>query len=373
MKMRTHTIALWLMSLLLMVGCSTIDDDLSDCGNEYELDYELRLVTNMTTELKTQLSTQTELSLAHSLRTHLSGVFTDFAHDVDLSFYDTQGDSLRLQHDEHIMDANQASYTLNLPKRQYMHLAVANIVDDKLIDLVDDDRCHRSKLILLQGSTSSAAGASTRPAVGGFPDDNAIDSHTTGIFTARQPMEVLEGVDQEFNVHLYMANCAAVLVIDTVGSGVKDIKVYSKGFATGFNIADSSYVFVNEPPLVRTQLVTSEEGENGELAYCSVTFPSREADDSEGSSTTRTVIETEDPFITPLADESLWEFHIYATASDESTTLTKLFIRHPLRAGQLMIIKAKARPDGSMDTGNPTVGVSVTLNWNEGGHYHPEF
>lgn len=361
MKMRTHTIALWLMSLLLMVGCSTIDDDLSDCGNEYELDYELRLVTNMTTELKTQLSTQTELSLAHSLRTHLSDVFTDFAHDVDLSFYDTQGDSLRLQHDEHIMDANQASYTLNLPKRQYMHLAVANIVDDKLVDLVDDDRCHRSKLILLQGGSLRSI------------DDDAIDSHTTGIFTARQPMEVLEGVDQEFNVHLYMANCAAVLVIDTIGSGVKDIKVYSKGFATGFNIADSSYVFVSEPPLVRTRLVTSEDDENGELAFCSVTFPSREADDSEGNSKTRTVIETEDPFITPLADESLWEFHIYATAHDESTTLTKLFIRHPLRAGQLMIIKAKARPDGSVDTSNPTVGVSVTLNWNEGGHYNPEF
>lgn len=348
---------------LLPASCSLIDDSLDDCDvkDSYELDYELRLVTNMSTELKTQLSTETELSLAHSLRTHLSGVFTDFAHDVDLSFYDTQGDSLRLQHDEHIMDANQASYTLNLPKRQYMHLAVANIVDDKLVDLVDDDRCHRSKLILLQGGSLRSV------------DDDAIDSHTTGIFTARQSMEVLEGVDQEFKVHLYMANCAAVLVIDTVGSGVKDIKVYSKGFATGFHVADSSYVFVNEPPLVRTQLVTSEDDENGELAFCSVTFPSREADDSEGSSTTRTVIETEDPFITPLADESLWEFHIYATASDESTTLTKLFIRHPLRAGQLMIIKAKARPDGSINTNNPTVGVSVTLNWNEGGHYHPEF
>ena len=216
--------------------------------------------------MKTQLSTETELSLAQSLRTHLSDVFTDFAHDVDLSFYDTQGDSLRLQHDEHIMDANQASYTLNLPKRQYMHLAVANIVDDKIVDLVNDERCHRSELILLQGDTRSATAS----------DDDAIDSHTTGIFTARQPMDILEGVDQQFNVHLYMANCAAVLVIDTIGSGVKDIKVYSKGFATGFHIADSSYVFVSDPPLVRTKVVTSEDDENGELAFCSVTFPSRE-------------------------------------------------------------------------------------------------
>jgi hypothetical protein len=69
-----------------LASCSIIDDTPGECGykENYELDYELRLVTNMTTELKTQLSTQTELSLAHSLRTHLSDVFTDFAHDVDL-------------------------------------------------------------------------------------------------------------------------------------------------------------------------------------------------------------------------------------------------------------------------------------------------
>jgi hypothetical protein len=180
-------------------------------------------------------------------------------------------------------------------------------------------------------------------------------------------MDILEGVDQQFNVHLYMANCAAVLVIDTIGSGVKDIKVYSKGFATGFHIADSSYVFVSDPPLVRTKVVTSEDDEDGELAFCSVTFPSREP------STTRTVIETIDPFVSPEANESLWEFHIYAIASDGSTTLTKFFIRRPLRAGQLMIIKAKARPDGSVDSSSEKVGISVTLNWSEGGHYHPEF
>ena len=127
-------------------ACSVIDDDLSVCDTSYELDYELRLVTNMNTELKTQLSTETQLSLSHALHTHLSDIFTDFAHDVDLSFYDTQGDSLRLQHDEHIMDANQASYALNLLKRQYMHLAVANIVDNPLVDLVNDDRCHTSRL-----------------------------------------------------------------------------------------------------------------------------------------------------------------------------------------------------------------------------------
>ena len=115
-----------MMGALALSSCSTIDDDLSNCANDFELDYELRLVTNMTTELQTQLNTETDVSVATALRTYLSDIFTDFAHDVDLSFYDTEGDSLRLQHDEHVMDANQASYTLNLPMRQYMHLAAAN-------------------------------------------------------------------------------------------------------------------------------------------------------------------------------------------------------------------------------------------------------
>ena len=81
--------SLLIAHLTLCASCSTIDDDLSQCGNDYEMDYELRLVTNMTTEMKMQLSTETEMNLAQALRTHLSDVFTDFAHDVDLSFYDT--------------------------------------------------------------------------------------------------------------------------------------------------------------------------------------------------------------------------------------------------------------------------------------------
>lgn len=348
------------LSLLAFASCSTIDDDLSQCGNDYELDYELRLVTNMTTELKTQLTTETELNLAQALRTHLSDIFTDFAHDVDLSFYDTQVDSLRLQHDEHIMDANQASYTLYLPMRQYMHLAVANIVDNPLVSLANDERCHQSTL--LQNPSLSQA------PVLRSESDEIVQSHTTGIFTARQPMEVLEGVDQQFNVHLYMANCAAALVVDTIGSGIREMKVYATGFATGFNIADSAFIYSNKPPLVIANPVQAQNSD--EVAFCTVNFPSPEPEPTEAS--TRVVIETTDPFVGPTSDKSLWEFRIYTMTHDGTTTENVLYIRRPLRAGQLMIIKVKARPDGSVTTGDSTVGVSVTLNWNDGGHHEWE-
>ncbi|MBQ9216524.1 MAG: hypothetical protein IJ159_07210, partial [Prevotella sp.] len=224
-----------------MTGCSVIDEDQSDCVQpQAELDYELKLVTNMTTELRTELTTQTDIQLASALKDHLSDIFTDFAHDVDLSFYDTQGDSSLLQKDQHIMDANQASYTLNLPMRQYMHLAAANVVDNDIVEVVNDNMCHRSMLHQVIRDT--------------------IDSHGTGLFTARQPMEVLGDVSQNFDVHLYMANCAASLVIDPRGHGQLDkIRVFSTGFATGFNICDSAYVYDSYSPVVRTTLTETDD------------------------------------------------------------------------------------------------------------------
>ena len=50
-------VSVCLSALLLLTGCSTIDDDLSDCGVDYQMDYHLQLVTNFNTELQTQLTT----------------------------------------------------------------------------------------------------------------------------------------------------------------------------------------------------------------------------------------------------------------------------------------------------------------------------
>ena len=339
-------------STLLLFSCSMIDEDQSDCGVEAKVDYELQLVTNMTTEIQTQLSAQADFQLASSLRAYLSEIFTDYAHDVDLSFYDTVDDSVRLQHDRHIMDANQASYTLNLPMHEYMHLAVANIVENDLVGMADDEHCHPSKLHQV--------------------DRDTIESHGTGIFTARLPMDVLEGVDQTFDVHLYMANCAAMLVLDPQGLDADGIKVYSTGFATGFNICDSAYIFPQQSPIVRTASITREE-EGGHMGFCSVTFPSREpSSEGDSRSTTRTVIETEEPFIAQPGQESLWEFRVYVPQPDGSVTETILRIREPLRAGQLKIIKVRLRADGSVDPETPEeVGASVTLDWKPGGELNP--
>ena len=327
--------------MAVLAGCSSIDDNLDDCGKQAQMDYELRLVTNISIELQTELTTQTELLLADALRSHLENIFTDFAHDVDLSFYDTEGDSVRLQHDQHIMNANQASYTLYLPMREYMHLATANIAENKVVSLASDERCHPARLQQVERDT--------------------IDSHTTGLFTARQKMEVLSGIDQTFHVQLFMANCASALVIDPRGHDYQDVKVYTTGFATGFNICDTTYIY-GKSPIIRAQRV--DDNGSGLLAYCSVSFPSRNP--------MRTVIETTEPFIAQEGENALWEFRVYVTKNDGTVTETILSLKQPLRAGELKILNARMMDDGSVTTTASEVGVSVTLDWHEGGTYNPE-
>lgn len=316
----------------LAAGCSSIDDDRTDCGEEEEelqLDYELRLVTNMTTELQTQLTTITEIGVANALKTHLEDIFSDFAHDIDLSFYDTEGDKGVLYHKSDVIDANQTTYTLTLPMNKYMHLAVANLVNNAIVDLEDEQHSNSSRLQQQEG--------------------NALDSHTTGLFTARQPMEVLSGVSQVFNVHLYMANSAVALVLDTKGHEYTDLKVYATGFATQFNISDSVYVYPEASPLIRANKVDTG---NDLLCYCSVNFPSRDE--------------------APAGTDTIWQLKVYLTNLDGSITETTLDVKEPLKAGDLRIIKGELDDEGAVRPYGSTVGASVQLDWNSGGSYDPE-
>ena len=334
----------------VLTGCSLINEDQSDCGEEVAVDYEIRLVTNMSIELTTKLGTDVDECMAAALRRHLSDVFTDHANDIDLSFYDTAGDSARLHHEQHVMDASQQSYTIQLPKLDYMHLALANVRDNQQVALEGDDHCHLSSL-------SQTASADT------------ISPHNTGLFTARQPISVREGESQSFDVRLYMANSAAALVVDPRGHDLSRLRVFASGFASAFSVSDSSYVFAPQLPIVRTSFVESDSGDLG--GYCSVNFPSREMQALSGRAVTRTVIETEDPFVAQSGDQALWAFHTYYTNTDGSVTETVLGVREPLRAGQLMIIKAMILDNGSVVTDLPEVGVSVTLDWKPGNVYHP--
>lgn len=357
MKFRSCHIA-WILSVMAaaFTGCSLVDEDLTDCEADHKINYELRLVTNLTTELQTQLSTQVELTaVATAIQDHLKGVFTDYAHDVDLSFYDVEEDSLRLHHETHIMDANQSSYTLYIPVRKYMHVAVANL-HPTLPDgseapleylLTDDEKCHRSRLDLVINSNK-----------------NIIPSQTTGVFSARLPMDVQEGIDQQFDVKLYMVNSASSLVLDTLGSHIKDIQVFASGFANSFDLADSTYRFTFNPK-VRADEV--KVGDGRFTCFCAVTMPSMDTDG------TKSIIYTDDPYVAEPAEESLWQYMVYITCEDGSTTETILGVKMPLRASQFKLIRAQVQPDGAVTPREPYVGASVTLNWNDGPSWEIDF
>jgi hypothetical protein len=322
-----------LSAVWLTVGCSSIDDDLSDCGNNYELQYELQLVTNMEEELQTQLTTQVEASVAAALQEHLKDIFNDFAYDIDLSFFDVDGQLGRLHHEQHMMNDNKKSYTLYMPMREYRHLALANLQQNSWLTLTGEDNSNTMMLQQVQ--------------------NEPVQSHQTGIFAARTNMDVMEDQNQPFHVNLYMVNCAAVLLLESRGHDANDVSVASTGFATGYNVDDNTYTFSDNPPLVNADRVDVEEP--SALCYCTVTFPSSE---------------TPNPSLASSPGEEVyWQFIVHVKNADGTTTETILRVDEPLLAGQLKIIKAYIDSDGAVRPYDSTVGVSVTLDWNGGANY----
>ncbi|MBP3256761.1 MAG: hypothetical protein J6M23_02005 [Bacteroidales bacterium] len=312
---------------LALSACRYIDEDLTACDQDFPLSYELRLETNVTTELETELSLETDVAVATALRTYLKEVFTDRAHDVDLSFYDAEGEQPRLHHERHIMDASQTSYTLHIPVHNYLHLGLANLENNPALALENDATAPGSRLQQQIADT--------------------LTPHRKGVFTARERMDVKEGVSQEFKVRLYMANCAASLVLDTLGSGVKDIRVFATGFATAFDVADSVYRYQHTPVFKADKIDVNEPG--AQLCFATVNFPSRmpqtKADEKK---------------------ETYWEFRVYSTLPSGSITETKLSVTRPLGPAQFEILKAIVYGNGSLEPEDATVGVTVSTDWKPG-------
>lgn len=336
-----------LLSLLLAVmqtHCDSlgIDQDLSDCAapeKNFRIDYELWLVTNLETELQTVLDADIDIVARNELRNSLKGIFTDFAEDVVLSFYDVNlANDILLHREKKTMDGSERSYALSLPARQYHHLAVANIKKNQVLELLGSDFCRASVLEQQVG------------------EDGIVSSQRTGLFTARLPIDIVGDQNQTFNVPLYMANCAAALVLDKGSAPVASIDVKTKGFATAFEISDSVFRFVENPPLVQANQVALPS-ENQYLFY-SVNFPSRNPSD------TRMVIDSQDPFMVPGADNALWQYQVDVTLTDGGVTRTVLGMQKPILAGQLVILKAFVMDDGTVQpVASISAGASVAVDW----------
>lgn len=341
-------LSIFILGTVAISGCCLVDENLCDCETAFNLEYELRLITNMNTEISGSLGSAEDAHIAQAIRDYLDGVFTDRAHDVDLGFYDVVRDeygkdSLRLRHETHIMGASRADYTFFMPIRDYMHLAVANIDGNGQVSLENGDLCHSARLAQTVRDT--------------------VGTHATGLFSARLAMGTGTGDSRSFHADLYIANCAAALVIDTLGSHVRDIRVFASGFATAFNVCDSSFLYSYTPEMRADRLPL---GKAGSCCFAIVSFPSQEPVQ------TRTVTETEEPFSSERSETALWRYSVYTTMADGTITETLLGIHTPLRAGQLKILRAKALENGAVQPDDPTVGISVALDWEPGAHHEIE-
>lgn len=326
----TRSLKRWILlipGLLALPACSLVDEDLTACEAEYQLTYELQLITNITTELETELSLDTEVPVATALKAYLNNIFTDRAHDVDLSFYDAEGEMPLMYHERRIMDANQTSYTLHIPVQKYLHLGLANLDGNEVLSLEDSE---------------TGAGSHLQQQIA-----DTLPTHKRGVFSARAHMDIKEGEDQQFRVNLYMANCATSLVLDTLGSSVRDIRVYAAGFATAFDVADSVYRFQHTPVIRADKINVTEPG--SEVCFATVNFPSRVP-----------MLKAEE------TEETYWEFRVYCTIPDGTVTQTKLSVKRPLLPSKLEILKAKVYGNGALEPEDMTVGVDVDIDWKPG-------
>ena len=361
---RYSLIAVLSCILSVLTGCKDwIDDNLDNCAAEIAITYELRLVTNIQTEMATELDQAEDSYVRTALEGYLKDIFTDYARDLDLSFYDMVGENPLLHHESEVMNASQTSYTLHLRAQNYMHNAAANIQGNGVVTIQDAGYGHKACFEQTSNGTSALVNSSAMMSYAGASD--SVGTHKTGLFAGRlKEMDIQAGVkEQVFSVTLNMTNSATALVIDTTGSNIKEIKVFSTGFATGFMLADSVFNYPSTFPIVKNDELNVTGG--SQRCFASVNFPSK---DTPGS---RIVIETSDPFVSVGSSEALWEWHCYAKLPDGTVTRSVLSVKKPLRAGQLEIVKARAFDNGVISTDAPLVGVSVTLDWNPGGHYDP--
>ncbi len=139
--------------------------------------------------------------------------------------------------------------------------------------------------------------------------------------------------------------------------------------ATSFTPNDSTWHW-DHNSLVRTDAIDVPGTDS--VAYCGIAFPSR-ADSQVAAKWGRGITAknvgkgTESP-----SNDAVWRIIVLNDMPGGSVTRTVLYVRKPLRAGDVRVIRVHVNDDGGVDTGNSNVGASVTLDWKKGGEYNPE-
>ena len=327
---------LWFIIVpFIFAACSLIDDDLTVCGEDVLLDYQLQLHTELSMQLQTELMTETEEPVRNALSKWLAPIFTETAKDVDLRFFSTESDDIRYWIQE-VINRRQRRYTIQLPKENYMHLGIANLADNNHLQLVDGE--HSATMALR------------------LPEDvEEVSSLNTGVFSARMPM-VIGDSSQTFEVRLYMTTCAVALVIDTTFcDSLVSIEGKMIGSAVGFMVNDSSYIYNKDFRIVMDSVAV----ERIIPQYIGRRAPGDPARDTYMCLAASSF---------PTQDNQAWQMEVKTTLTGNRHTTTRLEITDPLKAGALRIVRLHVDGQGGVQPVQGTeVGVSVTLDWKDGG------
>ena len=373
---------LLIVAMLLLVspsllGCGLVDERQDDCPEEITLTCSINVVNNEEQEMDELLGTPHDRPLREALEGYLTNVFATTSHEVELFFYDQRSRGKMTFRQKEVMNAGQKVFSVRVPASDYRVVGVSNLSAVPMLSLKDEE--NSAGVAVVQKLSAKA-----------------VSSHPAAAFTARKRILVRDKDEQEFDMCFYMANSAAALVLNRDSCDVKSVRAEYIGLADTFKVLDSAYTFDQQAVIQADNIdvvpyTASEEDFSMEadpfiydifwelwtktpLMLCGVGFPSPN-------------VSSEVIGIYP----KIWTIDLYVTLEDNSVTRSQIYIGRPLVAGSLMIIKGWICADGSFTPrpehepynpgpGGPdeppadstVVGVSVTINWYEGGQYNPK-
>lgn len=307
-------------------ACSLVDEDRDHCDGAFQLRCRLCPVTRLDARLQEELGEEEDKEIRELLAQYLSPVFPEKGKDVLLSFFEPEPRGALVSDLAETMEAWERVYPLVLPVASYRHLAVANLSACAALSREGTDRYGQVALT----------------------QENPALPQQAGVFSGRRDFEVKAGENQEVEVPLYMVNAATALVLDVSKAQSLPVSVTLDGMAAGFMVADSSFVHDAAAPSVGTDVLSTADGHV--RGYASAHFPSVNPAGKAGT-------------------EAPWHWNVYVTLPDGTVTLTVLSMPEPLLAGHLAILKAYLQDTGVVNTDNPDVGVSVTLDWHQGAEF----
>ena len=346
-------------------GCSLIDEELVNCPQDIVVDYHVRLVTNKTQELDAKVGTAKDRPLRMAIEDYLSGIFVDTAHDADLSFY-VQPDDERTMHAGEIWNASGKTYELKFLTGDYNNLVAANLSDNGVVQLAGDE---------------TSAGSYLKQKA-----DKAVESHSTGVFTARKAMQIVldRKAPQHFDVDLFMANDAGGLLLNVDAcESLESVSCEIEGLADGFRLLDSTYTY-DAHTLVKADLIDAQPYID-QLSGGTPSMTAMATDGARWDLWTRTpVILCGVGFSSRNTSETTmdgkpvyWVMHLYATLTDGTVTKSTIYVAEPLPAANLKLIKGWLLKDGSFtpetdpELDTMLAGVDVQLDWTPGLQFDP--